>query len=95
MVPVKIAIAAALLALGAPAVGGTFDVVPPKTEPPAAARSEEKPAPPKIQITVPGARTEAQAKARLSEDTHLARCEIKPVMTDEEIEICKTAYREP
>lgn len=95
MATVKMAIAAALLALGVPAVAGTFDVAPPKTEPPGSARSEEKPAPPKIQITVPGAATEAQAKARLSKDTHLARCVIKPVMTDEEIETCKTAYREP
>ena len=94
MSPVKVALAAASLAFGAPALAETFDVPPPKFESAAPARVEDKPAPPKIQITVPGAKTEAQARARLSRDTHLARCVIKPVMTDEEIETCKTAYRE-
>ena len=94
MNPVKISLTAAFLAIGAPALAETFDVPPPRFESAAPARSEDKPAPPKIEITVPGAKTEAEARARLSRDSHLARCLIKPVMTDEEIETCKTAYRE-
>jgi hypothetical protein len=54
-----------------------------------------KPAPPpKMEITVKGANSEAEAKAKLRADALLARCQIKPVMTDEEIEFCKLAYQQ-
>lgn len=45
------------------------------------------------QITVSGARNEQEAKARLRADAKLRECVIKPVMTDEEIATCSTAYR--
>ena len=45
------------------------------------------------QISVKGAASEAAAKEKLRADALLARCVIKPVMTDEEINTCKTAYR--
>lgn len=45
------------------------------------------------QITVQGAKNEQEAKARLRADAKLRECVIKPVMTDEEITACKTAYR--
>lgn len=45
------------------------------------------------QISVKGAASEAAAKEKLRADALLARCVIKPVMTDEEIDTCKTAYR--
>ena len=45
------------------------------------------------QISVKGAQSEAAAKEKLRADALLARCVIKPVMTDEEIATCKTAYR--
>ncbi len=45
------------------------------------------------QITVSGARNEQEAKARLRADAKLRECVIKPVMTDEEINTCTTAYR--
>ncbi|HEX5476290.1 MAG TPA: hypothetical protein VFX09_00365 [Burkholderiales bacterium] len=47
----------------------------------------------KIEITVKGASTEAQAKAILRKDVAIRRCVIKPVMTDQEIADCKAAYR--
>lgn len=90
----KIVLTIGLLALAAPAAAATFDVTPPPPAPAAPARSEEKRAPPKMEITVPGTTTEAQAKGKLRKDTHLARCVILPVMTDEEIDLCKAAYRE-
>jgi len=52
---------------------------------------EKKPEP---QITVKGAKDEEAVKARLRADVALTRCVIKPVMTDEEIRICKEAYRQ-
>lgn len=94
MESLKSAVAAVLLALAAPALAGTFDVTPPPPAPAAPVRDEEKPAQPKMEITVPGTTTEAQAKGKLRKDTHLARCVILPVMTDEEIDVCKAAYRE-
>ena len=45
------------------------------------------------QITVQGAKDEAQTKARLRADQMMARCQYKPVMTDEEIAQCKDAQR--
>jgi len=60
------------------------------------AAAQEKPAaqePAEPQITVQGAKTEEQAKARLRADAMLARCTIKPVMTDEEIALCAQAHR--
>ena len=60
------------------------------------AGAQEKPAaqePAEPQITVQGAKTEEQAKARLRADAMLARCTIKPVMTDEEIALCAQAHR--
>ena len=61
------------------------------------AQDAAKPAPekkPEPQITVKGATTEQAAKDVLRGDALLARCVIKPVMTDEEIELCKAAYRQ-
>jgi hypothetical protein len=49
---------------------------------------------PEPQITVKGAKNEEETKARLRADALLARCIIKPVMTDDEIDLCKRAYRE-
>ncbi len=46
-----------------------------------------------IEITVPGAKSEQEAREVLSADALLARCVIKPVMTDAEIELCQRAYR--
>jgi hypothetical protein len=57
-----------------------------------AAAPEKKPEP---QITVKGVQGEEATKARLRADAQLARCVIKPVMTDEEIRVCKEAYRQP
>jgi hypothetical protein len=48
---------------------------------------------PDINITVRGAKNEEEVKGKLRADALLARCVIKPVMTDAEIELCKTAYR--
>lgn len=48
----------------------------------------------KIEITVKGAATEAEAKAILRKDVAIRRCVIKPVMTDREIADCKAAYRQ-
>jgi len=48
----------------------------------------------KAEITVKGAKTEEAAKAKLRADAAVARCQIKPVMTDEEIRVCVTAYRQ-
>ena len=48
----------------------------------------------KAEITVKGAKTEEAAKARLRADAAIARCQIKPVMTDEEIRVCVSAYRQ-
>jgi hypothetical protein len=45
------------------------------------------------QITVQGVKGEEQTKARLRADALLARCTIKPVMTDEEIAQCSEAHR--
>jgi hypothetical protein len=53
----------------------------------------EKGTPAEPQITVQGAKTEEQTKARLRADSLLARCIIKPVMTDEEKAVCADAYR--
>ncbi len=55
-----------------------------------AADADKKPEP---QITVKGTSTEAEAKRVLRGDALLARCVIKPVMSDEEIAICKEAYQ--
>ena len=44
------------------------------------------------QVSVKGAKTEEATKAKLRADALLARCVIKPVMTDEEIALCKQAY---
>ena len=60
-------------------------------KPPAVDDPDKKTEP---QITVKGAKDEAAAKAKLRADVLLARCEIKPVMTDEEILLCKTAYKQ-
>jgi len=62
------------------------------------ARQEVQPkepavAPPKIEITVPGTKSEEQAKGKLRANALLTQCVIKPVMTDEEIRACVTAYR--
>ena len=60
----------------------------------APAFAQEKPAAKEEpQITVQGAKNEAQVKARLHADSMLARCQIKPVMTDEEKAVCADAYR--
>ena len=45
------------------------------------------------QITVQGVKGDEQTKARLRADALLARCTIKPVMTDEEIAQCSEAHR--
>ena len=47
---------------------------------------------PKTEITVKGAKGDEAAKAKLRADALLARCVIRPVMTDEEIDLCKSAY---
>jgi hypothetical protein len=51
-----------------------------------------KPAP-EPQVSVKGAKSEEATKAKLRADALLARCRIKPVMTDEEISLCKQAYQ--
>ena len=76
-----IAIAAVALALAGPALAED-----PKEEKAAA----KKPEP---QVTVKGAKSEEEAKARLRADAAVQRCVIKPVMTDEEIALCTTASR--
>ncbi len=48
----------------------------------------------KAEITVPGAKNEEQAKARIRADAAVSRCAIKPVMTDDEIQACIRAYRQ-
>ena len=48
----------------------------------------------RAQITVKGAKDEEATKARLRADALLARCVIKPVMTDEEIALCVAAYKQ-
>ena len=48
----------------------------------------------KAQITVKGAKSEEATKAKLRADVLLARCQIKPVMTDEEIQLCVAAYKQ-
>jgi hypothetical protein len=66
------------------------------TVPAGFAAEGDKPAakdPAEPQITVRGAKTEAEVKARLHADSMLARCVIKPVMTDEEIALCSEAHR--
>lgn len=79
---------AALLVLG----GQAFGQAPAREDAAKApAQDARKPEP---QITVRGAKTEEQTKARLRADALLARCIIKPVMTDEEIDLCKKAYRD-
>ncbi len=45
------------------------------------------------QVSVKGAKSEEATKAKLRADSLLARCMIKPVMTDEEIALCKAAYQ--
>lgn len=56
--------------------------------------AQEKPAlKEEPQITVQGVKGEEQTKARLRADALLARCTIKPVMTDEEIAQCSEAHR--
>ncbi len=67
---------------------------------PAARAAEEakgaiKPAaePAEPQISVKGAKGDEATKAKLRADALLARCVIKPVMTDEEISVCKQAYQ--
>jgi hypothetical protein len=61
---------------------------------PAFSASDEPQKPPvEPQITVQGARTEAETKARLRADQAMARCQYKPVMTDEEIAQCVAAQR--
>ncbi len=65
------------------------------------AKGETKPAPAaepqgsatEPQVSVKGAKNEEATKAKLRADALLARCVIKPVMTDAEIAICKEAYR--
>jgi hypothetical protein len=49
---------------------------------------------PKAEITVKGTKNEEEAKAKLRADAAVARCVIKPVMTDDEIRICVDAYRQ-
>jgi len=51
-------------------------------------------APGTAEITVKGAKNDDAAKAKLRADALLARCQIKPVMTDEEIKLCVTAYKQ-
>jgi len=59
------------------------------------AKPADKPsAEPKAEITVKGAKNDEAAKAKLRADAAIARCQIKPVMTDEEIQVCVTAYRQ-
>lgn len=48
---------------------------------------------PEPQITVKGTSSEEEAKRVLRGNALLARCVIKPVMTDEEIGLCKEAYQ--
>jgi hypothetical protein len=50
-------------------------------------------APAEPQVSVKGAKSEEATKAKLRADALLARCVIKPVMTDEEISLCKQAYQ--
>lgn len=63
------------------------------------AKGDAKPAPAaepqasEPQVSVRGAKSEEAAKAKLRADALLARCVIKPVMTDEEISLCKQAYQ--
>jgi hypothetical protein len=59
-----------------------------------AAKPEEAKKPDEPQITVKGAKDEEATKARLRADALLARCVIKPVMTDEEIQLCISAYKQ-
>jgi len=47
----------------------------------------------KVEIRASGAKSEEETRARLRADALLAQCVIKPVMTDEEINLCKQAYR--
>ena len=61
------------------------------TAPAAGFCQEKQPAEP--QITIRDAKTEAETKARLRADQMLARCQYKPVMTDEEIAECVAAHR--
>ena len=60
---------------------------------PGFASSQEQKPPAEPQITVQGAKDEAQVKARLRADQMMARCQYKPVMTDEEIALCRDAQR--
>lgn len=48
---------------------------------------------PEPQVSVKGAKSEEATKAKLRADALLARCVIKPVMTDDEISLCKQAYK--
>ena len=85
-----IALAAlATLALAGPA--SAEDLKGPATEPSQA--KAEAPKKQEPQISVAGAKSEEQTKARLRADAAVQRCVIKPVMTDEEIQLCTTASR--
>jgi hypothetical protein len=83
MKTIALAAFAAVTLVGAPAFAE--DAAKEGAKPPA-----KKPEP---QITVEGAKTEEETKARLRADAAMQRCVIKPVMTDEEIQLCTTASR--
>ncbi len=75
------------------AMAGTFQVPVPQTkaEPSAtrgASRAPQGPEP-RIEITVPGAGTVDQAKARLRQEAELALCRIKPLRPDDELPYCQ------
>ncbi len=79
---------AALLALAAAPVGAQDEAK--ETADP----KQPKAAEPKAEITVAGTKGEEGAKAKLRADAAISRCRIKPVMTDEEIQVCVQAYRQ-
>jgi uncharacterized OsmC-like protein len=86
--PIALLLAAAL-ACAAPAFAQEASKAPAKPAADAEAKSGDE-----AQITVKGAKNEAAVKAKLRADALLARCVIKPVMTDEEIQLCVTAYKQ-
>ncbi len=78
-------------ALAAAAFSSAFAAEPKET---AAPQEPAAAAEPKAEITVPGAKNEDEAKAKLRADAAVSRCVIKPVMTDDEIQACIRAYRQ-
>jgi hypothetical protein len=81
-----VAFAIAMLLAAAPAFGEDA-----KEAPAAKPAADEQG---KAEITVKGAIGDEATKAKLRANVLLARCQIKPVMTDEEINLCVTAYKQ-